>query len=315
MPPAPTARVGLRERADRCVWLALAALALGCGALSCGGKAEDPPSPGSSFPTPGSARPTASSPGAAPGGRELPEETCEENPLLAQCPRSSSGGVPSLPEETCADNPLLAGCSPLPRLDDPSLSPVERAEAVLDARCGSCHGDPNVLSCGLCDGMYDIGDMRKMISTGKIIPCRWTESLIYQRISRREMPPRSTNLAAPTREELAIVGTAVDGLCDELSAGGPVVRRQAAALESWLASDCGGCHANTPADAGAIPPVPVDVPGLVAAGLIKPCDRSGSPLLQRLRDDSMPPPGVSPRPTAFELRELEAFIDLPCSHR
>ncbi|MEO8177708.1 MAG: hypothetical protein ABI895_02640 [Deltaproteobacteria bacterium] len=168
---------------------------------------------------------------------------------------------------------------------------------------------------GVCDGLYDIGDMRKMIDTGNITPCRWTESKIYQRISRGEMPPRSTNLAAPTREELAIVGSFVDGLCDDLSAGGLVVSRQAAAIESWLASDCGGCHASTPADAGAIPPVPVDVPGLLAAGLIIPCSRDGSPLVQRLRDDSMPPPGVSPRPTARELGSLEAFIDQPCSRR
>jgi hypothetical protein len=83
--------------------------------------------------------------------------------------------------------------------------------------------------------MRDIDDMGKMIETGKIIPCNWTGSRIAQRIARREMPPLTSNEPAPTREEVAILADFVNGLCDDLSAGGPVVSGQAA-LESWLAS-------------------------------------------------------------------------------
>jgi hypothetical protein len=242
-------------------------------------------------------------------------------------PPAPTGGLLPPPEEMCADNPLLAKCKPLagplpapsvpaepstsPLLDDASLSPMERAEAVLDARCGSCHGEANPLSCGICDGMYNIGDMGKMISTGTIVPCNWRSSRIYQRIARGEMPPASANLPPPTQQELAIVASFVNGLCDDLSAGGPVASGQAA-IESWLANDCGSCHGNTPADAR----VPlVDVSEMVAEGLIVPCSPDGSSLVQRLRDDSMPPLGVSPRPTASELRDLEAFIERPCSAR
>ena len=149
--------------------------------------------------------------------------------------------------------------------------------------------------------------MRTMIDTGKIIPCRWTESRIYVRI--REMHPRTTSLPRPTREEIAIVGDFVNGMCDDVTADNPDVSGQAA-IESWLARDCGGCHAR-PADAGAIPSVPLDIAGLLADGELVPC--SGSPLLQRLRDNSMPPPGVSPRPTAGEIQDLEALINRTCS--
>jgi mono/diheme cytochrome c family protein len=248
-------------------------------------------------------------------------------------PSPAQGGLLLPPAETCADNPLLAKCSPPraeaepaptpnvpppPSLDlDPSLTPVERAEAVLGARCGSCHGPNDLRTCGVCDGLRNIDDMGKMIESGKIIPCRWTDSPIAQRIARREMPPDYSGAAPPSREEISLLRTFVDGLCDDLTAGGPVVSGRTA-IESWLASDCGSCHGNAPADAGASAGerVPLlDVAELVVQGVILPCNPEGSLLVQRLRDDSMPPPGVSPRPTASELSDLVAFIDRPCSRR
>jgi hypothetical protein len=298
MASAPTLRARFQQPLGAWLWLALAA-----SAVSCGGQAESPSVPGSSVPGSGSVGPTAQPPGGARGGAlALPEDTCADNPLLAKCQAPLPSSAPPMPVEP-----------PALDLDDPSLSPVERAEAVLGARCGSCHGTPNPVACGVCDGMYDIDDMAKMINTGKIIPCAWTDSLIYQRIARREMPPRNTNLPAPSRAELAVVGNFVDGLCDDLSAGGPSGQ---AALESWLASSCGSCHGNTLGDAGASERIPlVNVSDMLAQGVIVPCNPDGSLLVQRLRDDSMPPPGVNPRPTAREIRELVAFIDRPCSRR
>jgi mono/diheme cytochrome c family protein len=238
------------------------------------------------------------------GGVPLQRESCEDNPLLVQClPAYNPVPAPSTSTEP-APAPLGLG--------DPSLAPIDQAEAILGARCGSCHGPAN--SCGTCDGLRDIDDMGKMIDSGKILPCNWRGSPVAQRISRGEMPPRSSNQPPPTGQELAILANFVDGLCDSLTADGPVVSGQAA-LESWLANDCGSCHGKAPADAGVAERVPLlDVPELVELGVIVPCNPDGSLLVQRLRDGSMPPPDA-PKPTPREVRDLVAFIERPCSRR
>jgi hypothetical protein len=299
MAAAPTARARLPyrpgpERAGP--WLALALLA-----ASCGGKAE---SPGVSFTTPAAGRPGQPAPGTSPNRVPLPRETCDDNPLLAGCQQPAP--VPA---------PIPAAEPVTPRLDLDGLAPVERAEAILDTRCGSCHGPADPLSCGVCDGLRDIGDLGKMIDSGQILPCNWRGSPIARRISRGDMPPASSNQPAPTRQEIALLTSFVNGLCDDLTAGGPVVSGQTA-LESWLASDCGSCHGNTPTDAGAGDRVPLlDIRELVEQGLIVPCNPDGSLLVQRLRDNSMPPPGMTPRPSARELEDLTTFIERPCSRR
>ena len=287
---------------------------LGLAALSCGGLAESSSTSGPAFQEPrSSARPSPAAPSRPEVGllppSSLPEETCADNPLLAKCATSSPAqprfAAPSQP--ATPDNPSV--------VLEPGLTPVERAEAVLGARCGGCHGP--AINCGVCDGLHDIDDLGKMIEVGRIAPCRWTESRIYQRIARGEMPPTTSGVAPPTASDLRVVSDTVNGLCDDLTSGGPVTSGRTA-IESWLAEDCGSCHGNTPAaDAGTASRLPlVDLSELVAEGVIVPCNPGGSLLVQRLTDNSMPPPGSSAeRPTSDEIAALTAFIERPCARR
>lgn len=104
-------------------------------------------------------------------------------------------------------------------LADPEVPLQEKASAVLEGRCGSCHGTPP--PCCMRDGLSYIGDLERMVETGKIIPCHWTESRMFLRIARGEMPPGYANLDPPTSEELGFVADFVDGpLCDDVASGG-----------------------------------------------------------------------------------------------
>jgi hypothetical protein len=302
--------------------------------VSCGGKAESrlPELPERG--TRGTLPPNASS------GRPVPAlpDSCDDNPFLNNCrppqdrgPRGESGiggttrppsqppssgppsGQPPLPPDSAM--PL-----PIPELSDPDSTPLERASAVLETRCGSCHVDPDPNVCGTCDGMYAIGDLGLMIQIGKIEACRWTDSRIFRRVLDRSMPPDDSGLPAPSTEEFEIVGQFVNGICDSLTDGGPEdVER--VAFENLLRQDCSSCHGPVVADAG-VGAAPHfidgvnDIAELINAELILPCDSAASPLVQRLRDASMPPsdsPG--PRPTEPEIAAVEAFIDRPCAAR
>jgi hypothetical protein len=53
----------------------------------------------------------------------------------------------------------------------------------------------------------------------------------------------------------------------------------------------------------------LDVPGLVASGLVRAGDAAGSPLAQRMAAGEMPPEMIAVRPTAAELAAVRAWID------
>jgi hypothetical protein len=208
--------------------------------------------------------------------------------------------------------------TPAPSLSDPSLSAVERAELVLRTRCGNCHAEPNPLCAGDGCGLSNIDDIGRMVLEGQITPCSWRGSQLSQRIAQGEMPPPGAGVAGPTAAELNIVADVVDGMCDNLTEGG-AADTERAAIESWLSRDCGACHGPAAASLGATPPervVMVDIEELLEAGLIIPCNGESSVLLQRLLDDSMPPPSSSgSRPTSREIRALRSFLQRPCSRR
>jgi mono/diheme cytochrome c family protein len=194
-------------------------------------------------------------------------------------------------------------------LNDPDLPLFDKAASVLSARCGTCHGEALPELCGVCDGMYDIGNLGKMIESGKLEPCRWTDSLIYRRIAKGEMPPPYSGLPPVPARELDVVGSFVDGLCGEL-AESPALSGERTSIEGWLADDCGGCHG---ADAGTAPALPLDIPELLDRRLLVPCDPLGSVLLQRLSDNSMRPPGANtPPPTTPQIAARSALHERPC---
>jgi len=295
---------------------ALSGLVLGLLAASCGGKAESLPSPGAE---PGGRAP----PSASQGGGQTPPGpafTCADNPLASPC---VDGASPPRPESSPAPTPTPAPSvapdvspEPIPELADPNATPLERASAVLDTRCGSCHGR----SCGpACDGTFEIGDLALMIQTGKIEACRWTDSRLYRRVLDRTMPPEYSRLLPPSTEEFEVVGEFVNGICGSLVNSGPEDTERVA-VENLLRDDCSACHGQQPADAGAaVPPHfdgVTDIAELISSGLIQPCDSAASLLVQRLQDGSMPPPdSTGPRPTAAEIDAVAAFIDRPCKAR
>jgi hypothetical protein len=294
----------------------LLCVVLACAAAGCGGKAVDAAPPGAS----GGA--AAYGPGPIPAGTSaLPPGANPDAPLR---------GIP--PPETCDDNPLLAGC----RISAPAASPALAAspsappaananvaavvgvETVLGERCGSCHGgEPSVERCGTCDGLYYVENLRRLIQAGQVTPCSWQGSSLYQRIQDGSMPPPGSSATRLTSRELALVGNFVDGLCSALTDGGPEDAERAQ-IESWLGKDCGTCHgpAASPGAGSALSTLDGagDVRELLEAGLIVPCDPEGSPLVQELRDTSMPPLGVSAhQPDRSMLRRLISFIARPCA--
>jgi len=209
--------------------------------------------------------------------------------------------------------------APIAELSDPNSTPLERASAVLDTRCGSCHGQPNANVCGTCDGWYDIGNIGLMIQTDRIEACRWTDSRVFRRVLDRTMPPEDSGLPAPTTEEFEVVRDFVNGICGSLTNGGPEDSERVA-TENLLREDCSSCHGPAAPDGGPAGPNFIDgendIAELISSELILPCDAPASPLVQRLRDGSMPPPdSLGPRPTEAEIAAVAAFVDRPCRVR
>lgn len=296
------------------VWFCALACVGASAALSCGGQAaDDRPGTGSpSAPLPGTALPGSTPPGGSgPPVLTLPQqETCEDNPLLAGCPVSTAP-VPSIA--------LSPSAQPSQGSTRSSVSTVGAVENLLFDHCGACHGGlPSPERCGTCDGMYGVENLRMLIQTGEVVPCRWPESRLYKRVADGSMPPAGSSPAL-SPAELRQVGDVVNGLCAQLTEPS-TENPDGPEIERWLAADCGSCH-GAAADAGAAPaPNGIDGVGdlseLIQAGLIVPCDADGSELVRVLRDGSMPPPGASgSRPGRAQITELMTFIDRPCSRR
>jgi hypothetical protein len=91
-------------------------------------------------------------------------------------------------------------------------------------------------------------------------------------------------------------------------------------IELILDEDCGMCHGNDARNACSSPSIECfgltffdDLPRLIEAGQILPCNWSASKLARRIADGSMPPPiaGLPPM-SAADQREVGAFVDGVC---
>jgi mono/diheme cytochrome c family protein len=120
-------------------------------------------------------------------------ETCDQNPLLAQC------------QPQAAPNPNPA---PNPGQNGPGDSEAELARAaaenVLAANCGQCHG-PALTPEQALAGMNYIDDIDQLVETGKIIPLNAAGSRVIQRMVRGEMPPPNANLPPVTEADINTV--------------------------------------------------------------------------------------------------------------
>jgi mono/diheme cytochrome c family protein len=138
--------------------------------------------------------------------------------------------VPSRPVvETCDDNPLLAQCQdelpaddvngdPIPRPDptpapDPggSAEDIARAQAenILASNCGGCHG-PALTEEDASAGMNYIQDMDRLAEEGQLIPGDSRGSFIIQRMREGSMPPPNANRPQVSAAEIDTVAAFID---------------------------------------------------------------------------------------------------------
>jgi mono/diheme cytochrome c family protein len=162
-----------------------AVLALACGSDS---GSDDP----SNDPEPGA----GDVPIAAP-----PRETCEDNPLLAQCapvpdPTATPGNTPAPPANT-------------PPADSPEALARAQAENILASNCGQCHG-PALTPVQASAGMNYIDDMDRLALEGKLKPGNSTDSRIIQRMREGSMPPPASLKPQVSDQEIDTVAQFID---------------------------------------------------------------------------------------------------------
>jgi mono/diheme cytochrome c family protein len=138
---------------------------------------------------------------------DLPQrETCEDNPLLADCP---------LPETDINDNPIPDRPEPTPDTGNPDEEPSPEelaraaAENVLASNCGQCHG-PALTPAQASAGMNYIDDIQKLADEGKIIPLNSAGSRVIERMRDGSMPPTQSQLPKVGEADINIVAQFID---------------------------------------------------------------------------------------------------------
>jgi len=138
---------------------------------------------------------------------EPQRETCEDNPLLADCP---------LPETDINDNPIPDRPEPGPAQgadpdEEPSAEDLARAAAenVLASNCGQCHG-PALTPAQASAGMNYIDDIQKLADEGKIIPLNSAGSRVIERMRDGSMPPTQSQLPKVGEADINIVAQFID---------------------------------------------------------------------------------------------------------
>jgi hypothetical protein len=133
---------------------------------------------------------------------------------------------PAIDRDTCEDNPLLAECDTNPDEtpvdqgpDDPVANPGDStseielaraaAENVLRANCGGCHG-PQLTPAAARAGMNFIDDIDELVNQGKIVPLDSEGSPVVSRMKEGSMPPLGTNGPRPSERDIELVEQFVD---------------------------------------------------------------------------------------------------------
>jgi cytochrome c553 len=148
------------------------------------------------------------------GGEEepavVPEERCEDNPLLVDCegelPDTDITGNP-IPERD--DPPAPAPNGGGDDGDDAEALARAAAENVLASRCGGCHG-PALTPAQASAGMNYIDDMERLAEEGKIRPLDSANSFIIERMRDGSMPPTQSQLDKVPEADINIVAQFID---------------------------------------------------------------------------------------------------------
>jgi mono/diheme cytochrome c family protein len=122
-----------------------------------------------------------------------------------QNPPPGNGGTGNVADPPDTNTPLDP---PPPPPDQPDRLERAQFEALLERACGECHGPGATQVQG---GINYINNLDELIETGRIVPGKPEESLIYQRIQRGEMPPDYADTEV-TPAELEQLATFISGL-------------------------------------------------------------------------------------------------------
>jgi len=134
--------------------------------------------------------------------------------------------VPTVQRETCDDNPLLAQCAPVadpgpqggavvptppnqPPPDSAEALARAQAENILASNCGQCHG-PALTQAQASAGMNYINDMQRLADEGKLIPGNSAGSRIIQRMREGSMPPPASLKPPVLDQDIETVAQFID---------------------------------------------------------------------------------------------------------
>jgi mono/diheme cytochrome c family protein len=133
-------------------------------------------------------------------------ETCDDNPLLAQCKPPVTADDPGAVD----DKPDAPGVA---NTDDGSSDPAKlaraQAENILQSNCGQCHGSNLDLS-DASGNMNYIDDIDQLVASGKIVPLDSKNSRIIERMREGSMPPPSSQLPRVSDSEIDVVAQFID---------------------------------------------------------------------------------------------------------
>jgi mono/diheme cytochrome c family protein len=117
-------------------------------------------------------------------------ETCEDNPLLANCelPEEDNDGNAIPPRNDPAPAPGPDGEEEEEEGGTPADLARAQAENILASRCGGCHG-PNLTPQTASAGMNYIDNIDRLVEEGKIRPLDSNGSRIIERMRAGQMPP------------------------------------------------------------------------------------------------------------------------------
>lgn len=131
----------------------------------------------------------------------IERDTCEDNPLLAECATN--------PDETPAEeDPAAPGANPEDSTSELELARAA-AENVLRVNCGQCHG-PQLTQAAARAGMNFIDDIDELVNQGKIIPLDSAGSPVVRRMKEGSMPPLGTQGPRPSERDISLVEQFVD---------------------------------------------------------------------------------------------------------
>jgi mono/diheme cytochrome c family protein len=200
---------------------------------------------------------------------------------------------------------------------------VARITTTLAEYCGACHGAALTVQQAQA-GINFISDLDALVERGLIVECAAEQSPLVQVLRSNHGFDPGVEIAPPAEELDLIVGWIDEG-CTEtrrLCAEQPSLEGCAKVhAERVLDRRCGMCHGRAQRERTSATGVNAfsfleadDMVAMIESGLVIPCDSSGSPLVQRMRDGSMPPAGAGQlglRPS--DEARVTAFIDGLCS--